>query len=86
MKWIKKLLDDDIAFVLAVVNMVLVLMAALVVKIFSHDVHVFAGCAFIAGFVATVFEWIFCRKSDTAPAGACIGMMLGVLFVYFLGV
>lgn len=85
--WIKNLVNDDVAIVLGIVNLLLVLVAACVAKGFvGDDVSSFAGCAFLVGFVAVVFEWIFCQKSDKAPAGAIIGVLLATVFAYVLGV
>lgn len=84
--WIKNLFDDDVAIVLGIVNLLLVLITACIVKAFSGDVSTFAGCAFLVGFVAVVFEWIFCAKTEKAPAGATIGVLIATVFAYILGV
>ena len=85
-KWFKNFATDNIAACLGTVNVFIVLIAALLTKAFNSDVSIFTGVAFLVGFVALVVEWIAFRKSDTAPAGACIGFLAGVLFTYLLGV
>lgn len=77
---------EKLAEAVGVVNMVLVLVAALVTKAFYNDVSIFTGVAFLVGFVVLVVEWIVFRRDDTVPMRACTGFLAGVLFTYLLGV
>jgi len=84
--WLKRFTADDEALGIGYINIFIVLFVALITKIFNSDVSIFTGVAFLVGFIVLVAEWIAFRKSDTVPAGACLGLIYGTLITYFLGV
>lgn len=87
MKWLKKLVDDDLTVVACLLCFFIAEVVALVTKIFNGDVSVFAGYGFVASAVAMVAIWISTyKKSETAGFGATIGVLLGTVFTYLLGV
>ena len=82
-----KKMQGDPAFVLGVINLLIVLIVAMVVKCFVNDVSIYSGGGFVAGFAAMIVEWcIYSKKSENAVFGALFGLLAGAVFAYFLGV
>lgn len=87
MKWINELKEDVYGLVFALLNVLLVEIVALVIKCFNDDVSIYAGGAFVAGFIAIIIEIATTfRKSETAGHGAIIGVLSGTIFTYLLSI
>ncbi len=84
MKWIARLVGNK-GFWLFVLNVFVIELVAMVAKAFTGDVSVFAGCGFVAGFVALIVEWCILWKEEDVPLWCVAGTMAGAVAVYVLG-